>query len=90
MRASLSAAITCNAVLRAALSAALSGMSSASGGVMGSGGIGSHTSGIGVARPGETGVSGWYLGAVAEKDMAGRSSMVAEVYGRDGTLGVLR
>lgn len=81
VRASLSAAITCKAVLRAALSATLSGMSSASGGVIGSGGMGSQTRGIEVARPGETGVRGWYLilGETEGQDMIGRSSIVEAV-----------
>ena len=58
VRPSLSVAMTCRAVRSAASLLAASSVSSASGGVMGSGGIDSLTWGRVVGSRGETGVRG--------------------------------
>ena len=73
---SLSVAMTWSAVRRAAALLAASRISSASGGVMGSGGIGSQTWGRLVGRSGETGVRGCFCGI--KTAMAGVVSMLLD------------
>ena len=72
--ASFAVHITWRPVRSAASLLTASRISSASGGVIGSGGMGSQTCGSVTGKRGETGVSGWFFFIHAV--MVGRSSMV--------------